>query len=101
MKIGTVAAAVNSYIAIQLIRPDILINAGTAGGFRRKGCEIGDVFITTDIRFHDRRIPIPAFHEYSRGHFRSHLTPNLISVYHHSPLSDDLLIVVPMQTSST
>lgn len=79
-KVGTVAAAVNTHIGISRVCPDLLINAGTAGGFRRKGAEIGDVFITTNIRHHDRRIPIPGFEEFSRGHYSSTTTPNLISV---------------------
>jgi 5'-methylthioadenosine nucleosidase len=84
--VGTVAAAVNTHIGLSRIHPDILINAGTAGGFRRKGAEIGDVFITTNIRHHDRRIPIPGFEEFSRGHYSSTTTPNLISVCgHHLP----------------
>jgi len=79
-EVGTVAAAVNTYIAIQSKHPDIIINAGTVGGFGRKGGAIGDVYITTDVRNHDRRIPIPGFEEYARGHYRSVDTPNLISL---------------------
>jgi len=41
-----------------------LINAGTCGGFRRKGAAIGDVFLTTAVANHDRRIAIPGFTSY-------------------------------------
>ena len=40
---------------------DLVINAGTAGGFSRKGAAIGDAFISTGIKHHDRRIAIPGF----------------------------------------
>lgn len=74
------AAALNTYIAVQRLRPDIIINAGTVGGFRRKTAAIGDVFISTMIRHHDRRIAIPEFQEYSRGHYNAVPTPKLIEV---------------------
>jgi 5'-methylthioadenosine nucleosidase len=75
-----VAAALNTYIAVQRLHPDIIINAGTVGGFRRKSAEIGDVFISTQIKHHDRRIPIPGFVEYGKGHYHAIPTPNLINV---------------------
>lgn len=34
---------------------------GTCGGFKRKGAAIGDVYLTTGVANHDRRIAIPAF----------------------------------------
>jgi hypothetical protein len=33
--------------------------AGTAGGFRSRGASIADVFVSTSMVNHDRRIPIP------------------------------------------
>ena len=38
---GTVPAALNTYIAIKHVNPDLIINAGTAGGFKRKSAAIG------------------------------------------------------------
>jgi hypothetical protein len=35
--------------------------AYTCGGFQQKGAAIGDVFLTTGVANHDRRIPIPGF----------------------------------------
>jgi hypothetical protein len=32
--IGTVPAAISSYLALQAFKPDLLISAGTAGGFK-------------------------------------------------------------------
>ena len=65
---GTVPAAMATFLALQkLEKTDVLINAGTCGGFRRQGAEIGDVFVTTAVAHHDRRIPIPDFVPYGVG----------------------------------
>lgn len=37
------------------LKPDLVINAGTAGGFKKHGTAIGDVFISTRVKNHDRR----------------------------------------------
>lgn len=75
---GTVPAALCVYLALQQLRrtnqADLLINAGTCGGFRRKGADIGDVFLTTAVAHHDRRIPIPPFVPYGIGRLESKLT---------------------------
>jgi len=46
---------------------DLVVNAGTCGGFQAKGAEIGDVFITTASANHDRRIQIPPYIPYGIG----------------------------------
>ena len=58
-QVGTVPAALTTYLAIQAFQPDIVISTGTAGGFRAKGAAIADVFVSTGMVNHDRRIPIP------------------------------------------
>jgi len=67
--VGTVPAALITYLTLQKYdgKVDLLINAGTCGGFRSKGAEIGDVFLTTAVANHDRRIPIPGFDTYGIG----------------------------------
>lgn len=66
--VGPHPAAVTAYAAIVMNEPDVVISAGTAGGFNRHGAEIGDVYISTGaLRFHDRRIPIDGFREYGIG----------------------------------
>lgn len=62
--VGTVPAAVVSYLAMQALQPDLVISAGTAGGFSARGAAVGDVFLATSFANHDRRIPMPAFEEY-------------------------------------
>ncbi|KAK2981543.1 hypothetical protein RJ640_024856, partial [Escallonia rubra] len=59
--VGTVSASLVTYASIQALQPDLIINAGTAGGFKAKGACIGDVFLASDVAFHDRRIPIPDY----------------------------------------
>ena len=39
----------------QAIKPDLVINAGTAGGFKKHDTAIGDVFVSTRVKNHDRR----------------------------------------------
>lgn len=108
--VGTVPAALTTYLAIQAFKPDIVISAGTppaaavaaaafllaiaalsskpldplwacalpppfcsslclgwwlsagtAGGFRSRSAAIADVFVSTGMVNHDRRIPIPVW----------------------------------------
>jgi 5'-methylthioadenosine nucleosidase len=69
--VGTVSAAMATFLALQACTPDIIINAGTAGGFGRKGAAIGSVFVVTGVAFHDRRIPIPGYDTYGTGKLES------------------------------
>lgn len=68
--IGTDAAAVTTMLAIDRCRPDLVITAGSSGGRRESGLNIGDVVIA-DGHFvhHDRRIPLPGFAELGVGQF--------------------------------
>ncbi|KAM7257808.1 hypothetical protein ACFE04_013549 [Oxalis oulophora] len=77
--VGTVSSSLVTYAAIQELQPDLIINAGTAGGFKAKGASIGDVFIVSEVAFHDRRIPIPVFDLYGVGLRQTHPTPNLLN----------------------
>lgn len=58
-QVGTVPAALTSYLAIQSFHPDLAISMGTAGGFSARGAGIGDVFVGASVINHDRRIKIP------------------------------------------
>ena len=57
--VGTAPAALTAYLSIQQLKPDLVISLGTAGGFKAKGAQIGDVYISTAFANHDRHIPIP------------------------------------------
>ncbi|KAJ7978567.1 5'-methylthioadenosine/S-adenosylhomocysteine nucleosidase [Quillaja saponaria] len=80
--IGTISASLVTYASIQALHPDLIINAGTAGGFKAKGASIGDVFIASDCAFHDRRIPIPVFDLYGVGMRKAFETINLVQELH-------------------
>ena len=68
--IGSEPAALNAYVLCREYAPDLLINAGTAGGFHKHGARIGDIYLSADaFRYHDHRIPIPGFEEYGIGSY--------------------------------
>lgn len=64
--VGTVPSAIAVDQMIRSFSPDLIINAGTAGGFKSRGANIGDVYIINSTQFHDRRIEIPGYAEYGR-----------------------------------
>ena len=62
---------------------DLVISAGTAGGFRARGAAIGDVYVSSAILHHDRRIPIhDAFEAFGLGRVESTPTPQLRAALH-------------------
>lgn len=66
--VATVPAALMTYLAIEKFAPDLVLNAGTAGGVAGRGCRIGDVYLGSGtFCFHDRRIPLPGFDQYGMG----------------------------------
>ena len=50
--IGKVNAAMSTTILLQVFKPDVLINTGSAGGLNPE-LEVGDVVISTEVRHHD------------------------------------------------
>jgi len=78
--VGTTPAAISTFIAINMYKPCLIINAGTAGGFNRQGGNIGDVYICNNFSHHDRRIPIPGFENYGMGKHETIGVNNLVSV---------------------
>lgn len=76
--VGTISSSLVTYASIQALKPDLIINAGTAGGFKAKGASVGDVYVASDAAFHDRRIPIPVFDLYGIGARQTFSTPNLV-----------------------
>ncbi|MFV8782187.1 hypothetical protein ACNKU7_07165 [Microbulbifer sp. SA54] len=68
--IGPVAATLMTYTTIDRFAPDLVISAGTAGGFAARGAEIGTVYLSDDrFVFHDRVVPLPGFDESAIGHY--------------------------------
>ncbi|KAG2497949.1 hypothetical protein HYH03_004211 [Edaphochlamys debaryana] len=77
--VGTVPAALSTYLSVLAFQPDVVISAGTAGGFKAQGAAIGDVFLGSAVINHDRRIPLPNFDKYGIGYSNCLATPNLQS----------------------
>lgn len=77
--VGTVPAALVTFLTLQKLKGDVdlVINAGTCGGFKAKGAEVGDVFITEASANHDRRIAIPPYIPYGVGKIESTNTDSL------------------------
>ena len=73
--IGTLPAALLTHHIIDRFVPGVIVNAGTAGGFERRGAQVGDVYLGDEVTvFHDRRIPLDGFRAMGPGHYpvRSH-----------------------------
>lgn len=77
--VGTVGAALSTYETCVSLRPDVIVNAGTAGGFAKRGGAVGDVYLATTFKNHDRRIPIPGYDAYGVGEYDAWPTPKLAS----------------------
>jgi 5'-methylthioadenosine nucleosidase len=75
--VGTVGAALSAYETCVSLSPDVLVNAGTAGGFAKRGGAVGDVYLGTEFKNFDRRIPIPGYDAYGVGSYEACATPNL------------------------
>ncbi len=68
--IGCEAATLMAYEAINKTQPELIISAGTAGGFSDKEGQIGLVYASHEyFVFHDRIVPLPGFHESAIGQF--------------------------------
>jgi 5'-methylthioadenosine nucleosidase len=71
--VGTSHSTLATFLALSKAEADgypvdLVLNAGTCGGFLRQGeAKIGDVFLTTGVAYHDRRIPIPGFDAFGLG----------------------------------
>jgi 5'-methylthioadenosine/S-adenosylhomocysteine nucleosidase len=103
--IATQPATLSAHVTIEKIQPDLIINAGTAGGFKKRGANIGTVYISSDqLKYHDRRIPIPGYREYGIGAYPSlktdrmaqelNLVPGIISTGNSLDLTDNDLEII-------
>ncbi len=55
--VGCEAASMVTTLAISRLKPDLIVNSGTCGGFISHGAEIGKVYVGNCAMFHDRRVP--------------------------------------------
>jgi len=67
--IASQPAAIASFLAIERVRPSLVISVGTAGGFVKRGGYIGQVCLADSCYFHDRRIQLEAFDAYGNGNY--------------------------------
>ncbi|MEC7174691.1 MAG: hypothetical protein VXW34_03735, partial [Actinomycetota bacterium] len=66
--VGTEPAVLTTMQVIEHWQPDVVISAGTAGGWSRSAAQIGDVFVAwPHVVRHDRRIEIEGFRNYGIG----------------------------------
>jgi len=81
-RVATQAATLTAWETIRILEPNIIINAGTAGGFHSMNAKIGEIYISKPpIYYHDRRIPLPNFEEYGFGSFPCLDIPELHNKY--------------------
>lgn len=77
-RIGTQAATLASWETIRIFNPDLIISAGTAGGFKNKEAKIGDVYVgTNSFKYHNRHIPVTDFEEFQIGNYKCVEAPNM------------------------
>jgi 5'-methylthioadenosine nucleosidase len=70
-RVGTQAATLAAWETIRHFAPDLLISAGTAGGFCTHGTCIGDLFLSSDIKYHHRCAPLPEFTDFLTGTYKN------------------------------
>ncbi|CAN1748712.1 5'-methylthioadenosine/S-adenosylhomocysteine nucleosidase [Linum perenne] len=69
-------------LQVNLVWPGKDSSLGTSGGFKAKGAGVGDVYLVSNVAFHDRRIPIPICELYGVGSRKLLSTPNLVKELH-------------------
>lgn len=68
--IGSEAASLLAYELLRTRSPDLLISAGTAGGFAGHDAEIGTVYLSDRyFVYHDRHVPLAGFRESAVGRY--------------------------------
>lgn len=81
-RIGSQGLNIVAWEAIKVFEPQLVINAGTGGGFNRHGAQPGDVYISTEsIKYHDRLFfPDMYFLDYGIGSYPCLSAPLLAKV---------------------
>ncbi len=68
--IGSEAATLMAHESIRLLAPDVLINAGTAGGFCKRNASIGSIYASDKyFVYHDRMVLLPGFQDSAIGRY--------------------------------
>ena len=67
-KIGPLHASMALHRALHATPCDLLLNAGTAGGFESRGSAIADIVVAHECMIHDARVQISGFDTHCRSH---------------------------------
>jgi len=67
--IGSQPAVTTSLHAIEAFAPDLVISAGTCGGFGAHDSHVGEVIIADRVVYHDRRMVVPGWDVYGVGDY--------------------------------
>ncbi len=63
-RVGKVSAGVITTLLIEHYHPRVIINAGTAGGIKSSGVNIGEIIVADSVSNHDVHIPSEGYNEY-------------------------------------
>jgi len=78
--IGCEAATLMANECITRLNPEVMISAGTAGGFANQRAKIGTIYASKDhFVFHDRIVPLPGFRESGVGKFPAAKIDKMVS----------------------
>lgn len=67
--IASQPAVTTTLHAVESFTPDLVVSAGTCGGFAAHGSDIAEVIVADRVIFHDRRIAIPGWDAYGVGDY--------------------------------
>lgn len=85
-RIGTTPATLAAYLLARRFDPDLLVNAGTCGGFEARGASVGTVYLGSKaLLFHDRRVPLPGFDAFGVGRIAAEPPSFLFELLHAVP----------------
>jgi 5'-methylthioadenosine nucleosidase len=72
--VGSQAAVLSTTLGILQFQPDLIISSGVAGGVKSKDAHLKDIFVSTENKFMDRRMP-GTYVNYGIGNYASYALP--------------------------
>lgn len=85
-RIGTIPATLAAHLLIRRFEPDLLVNAGTCGGFKARGARVGSTYLGSKaFLFHDHRVPLPGFDAFGVGRIEACYPEELLGVLDAEP----------------
>ena len=74
--IGTNGAIISTFLALETIKADLIVNIGTCGAWKAHDSYIGDVYWVNQTSFHDRRIPLAQYEDFGQQKLRAFEIPD-------------------------